>query len=94
MRLTVFTVCCAASMHTACADALAPVPAPSPPQEAIPPGPYVPGQSYFGRNNYIEYLAGNAPVILSAPHGAVSRQRRYLTVPRARAAARRQRQPT
>lgn len=30
---------------------------------------YVPGQSYFGRNNYIEYIAGNAPVILSAPHG-------------------------
>jgi len=30
---------------------------------------YVPGQSYFGRNNYIEYVAGNAPVILSAPHG-------------------------
>jgi hypothetical protein len=33
------------------------------------PGPYVPGQSYFGRNNYIEYVAGNAPVIYSAPHG-------------------------
>ncbi len=30
---------------------------------------YVPGQSYFGRKNYIEYVAGNAPVILSAPHG-------------------------
>ena len=36
---------------------------------AIPAGPYVPGQSYFGRNNYIEYVAGNAPVIYSAPHG-------------------------
>lgn len=36
---------------------------------AIPPGPYTPGQSYFGRNNYIEYVAGNAPVIYSAPHG-------------------------
>lgn len=36
---------------------------------AIPSGPYVPGQSYFGRNNYIEYVAGNAPVIYSAPHG-------------------------
>lgn len=30
---------------------------------------YVPGQSYFGRKNYIEFVAGNAPVILSAPHG-------------------------
>lgn len=35
----------------------------------IAPGPYVPGQSYFGRNQYIEYVAGNSPVILSAPHG-------------------------
>ena len=39
------------------------------PSLAIPPGPYTPGQSYFGRNNYIEYVAGNAPVIYSAPHG-------------------------
>ena len=30
---------------------------------------YVAGQSYPGRNGYIEYLAGNAPVILTAPHG-------------------------
>ncbi|MCC6244708.1 MAG: Ig-like domain-containing protein [Gemmatimonadaceae bacterium] len=33
------------------------------------PPVYVAGQSYFGRNNYIEYVAGNAPVILTAPHG-------------------------
>ncbi len=33
------------------------------------PTSYVTGQSYFGRNNYIEYIAGNAPVILTAPHG-------------------------
>ena len=38
-------------------------------RNAIAPGPYTPGQSYFGRNNYIEYVAGNAPVIYSAPHG-------------------------
>ncbi len=30
---------------------------------------FVAGQSYSGRNGYIEYIAGNAPVILSAPHG-------------------------
>ncbi len=30
---------------------------------------YVPGRSYFGTHNYIEYVAGNAPVILTAPHG-------------------------
>ena len=29
----------------------------------------IPGQSYFGQNNYIEYIAGNMPLILSAPHG-------------------------
>ncbi len=33
------------------------------------PASYFPGVSYFGRNNYIEYIAGNAPIILSAPHG-------------------------
>ena len=36
---------------------------------AAPVTAYVAGQSYFGRNNYIEYIAGNAPVILTAPHG-------------------------
>jgi hypothetical protein len=30
---------------------------------------FVPGVSYFGRNNYIEYVAGNLPIIISAPHG-------------------------
>src|SRR4051812_25103680 len=32
-----------------------------------------PGQSYFGRNRYIEYLAGDLPVIISAPHGGRER---------------------
>ena len=31
--------------------------------------PYTPGQSYFGRSNYVEYIAGDLPVIFSAPHG-------------------------
>jgi hypothetical protein len=30
---------------------------------------FTPGKSYFGRNNYIEYIAGNTPYIISAPHG-------------------------
>lgn len=30
---------------------------------------FVPGQSYFGRSNYIEYIAGDLPFIISAPHG-------------------------
>lgn len=49
-----------------CANAPA---APDTRRAAIQPGPYTPGQSYYGRNNYIEYIAGNAPVIFSAPHG-------------------------
>ena len=32
-------------------------------------GGFVPGTSYFGDNNYVEYIAGNMPVIFSAPHG-------------------------
>ena len=39
------------------------------PRLAIPAGPYTPGQSYTGRNGYIEYIAGNTPVIFAAPHG-------------------------
>jgi len=30
---------------------------------------FVPGQSYFGRSNYVEYVAGDLPLIFSAPHG-------------------------
>lgn len=30
---------------------------------------YVPNQTYFGRNDYIEYIAGNLPIIVAAPHG-------------------------
>lgn len=28
-----------------------------------------PGESQFGRNNYIEYSVGNLPIIISVPHG-------------------------
>lgn len=30
---------------------------------------YVPGTTYWGRSNYTEYIAGNMPLIISAPHG-------------------------
>lgn len=30
---------------------------------------FIPGNSYFGKNNYIEYMAGNFPLIISVPHG-------------------------
>jgi autotransporter-associated beta strand protein len=34
-----------------------------------PAQPFEPGTTYFGRSNYIEYIAGDLPVIISAPHG-------------------------
>lgn len=30
---------------------------------------FTPGETYFGENEYIEYLAGSIPLIISAPHG-------------------------
>lgn len=30
---------------------------------------YIPGETYFGENEYIEFKAGNLPIIISAPHG-------------------------
>ncbi|QOJ28846.1 MAG: hypothetical protein HRU80_08095 [Ignavibacteriales bacterium] len=32
-------------------------------------GNYTPGVTYKGSNGYVEYIAGNLPIILSAPHG-------------------------
>ncbi|MCP4440427.1 MAG: T9SS type A sorting domain-containing protein [Aureispira sp.] len=32
-------------------------------------GQYNSGTSYFSPNNYIEYIAGNLPIVISAPHG-------------------------
>ncbi len=32
---------------------------------------YTPGVSYFGTNGYVEYLAGNLPIIVTAPHGGL-----------------------
>ncbi len=30
---------------------------------------YIPGQVYYGANDYTEYVAGNLPLIITAPHG-------------------------
>jgi hypothetical protein len=69
-RLVAIFVCATALGCGAVTDpSTPPTRPPQQPSFAIPPGPYTPGQSYFGRNNYIEYVAGNAPVIYSAPHG-------------------------
>ena len=35
---------------------------------ATPTAP-VPGATYLGRNGYVEYIAGDIPLIISAPHG-------------------------
>lgn len=32
---------------------------------------FVPGTSYFDQNNYVEYIAGNLPIIIAVPHGGV-----------------------
>lgn len=45
--------------------------APSGDDDPNPPEPqvFVAGETYFGENQYVEYQAGNLPVVLSAPHG-------------------------
>ena len=63
-----------AALLAACADGSTSPRAPDdgaagPPAVEIPAGPYLAGQSYLGRNGYVEYVAGDAPVILTAPHG-------------------------
>ena len=30
---------------------------------------FIAGQSYFGQNNYVEYIAGDLPIIIVVPHG-------------------------
>jgi N-formylglutamate amidohydrolase len=30
---------------------------------------YTPGETYYGANKYTEYVAGNLPIIITAPHG-------------------------
>lgn len=57
----------------ACTSAPTPPKEPAPPDSRIPAGPYVPGASYFSRDLYIEYVAGNSPVIYTAPHGGALR---------------------
>jgi hypothetical protein len=36
---------------------------------SIPSGPYTVGNEYYSTNSWVEYHAGNLPVIISAPHG-------------------------
>jgi hypothetical protein len=41
----------------------------SPANDTAVPKTLVPGTSYYGRANYVEYIAGNMPLIFTAPHG-------------------------
>ena len=52
----------------ACGSGEPGAPAAPPPAPPSPPS-YTSGASYFGANQYVEYLAGDLPVIFSAPHG-------------------------
>jgi hypothetical protein len=45
----------------------------NPPAVAADDDHLTPGASYFGRNRYIEYIAGDLPLVLSAPHGGDQR---------------------
>ncbi|MCL4295113.1 MAG: hypothetical protein KJ077_05275 [Anaerolineae bacterium] len=50
--------------------AVRPLPSPWADQRNLPVNQtYIAGVTYWGRNNYIEYVAGDLPIIISAPHG-------------------------
>ncbi len=36
---------------------------------AAAPAEKIPGQSYFGTDKYLEYIAGDLPLVLTSPHG-------------------------
>lgn len=57
-------------LGAACGSASTSPPPTSPQDPPSDPAPELePGQSVFGENRYIEYIPGNLPIILSAPHG-------------------------
>ena len=41
----------------------------SAPTETADPGGYIPGEVYFGSEDFIEYIPGTLPLIFAAPHG-------------------------
>ena len=57
------------SLALACGGGGSTTPTPDVPTGPTQPTVFVPGTSYFGANDYVEYIAGNMPLIFSAPHG-------------------------
>lgn len=39
------------------------------PSRPTPPPEKVPGQAYFGTDHFVEYLAGDLPIVITSPHG-------------------------
>jgi hypothetical protein len=39
------------------------------PAPAAVPAPKVPGESYFGTDRHVEYVAGDLPLVITVPHG-------------------------
>lgn len=52
-----------------CSTSSPPITPPPTDTTETPDTAYVPGESYFGENDYVEYIPGDLPIILSAAHG-------------------------
>ena len=62
-RAIIFVVCCG-PLHVSLAQSQS-----SPPTGEARPTAFDADQSYFGKNDFIEYVVGNLPVVISVPHG-------------------------
>jgi len=63
--LRTFVQCVAVAAALSCAG-------PAAPSAPLPPAPVTCGTSgisCFGRNNYVEYIPGDLPIVISVPHG-------------------------
>jgi len=73
--LLTFAQCVAVAAALSCAGPAAPSAPPPTPQPPVPSPPPAPiacstsGVSCFGKNNYIEYIPGDLPIVISVPHG-------------------------
>ena len=63
-RAIIFVVCCG-PLHVSLAQSHSSAPS----QGEARPTAFIAGQSSFGKNDFIEYVVGNLPVVISVPHG-------------------------